>query len=262
MAFARDVHVSSHFCGIRFALKHPVFRNRSRGAAATGACALRPDASARAVRETGTHRSGINAHTYCRLAAAGNQEHRTNRPQRHGLKPHPVRAALPAAYAGACKAVFHHDDVGSAVEQQARACRSPVRIRHVSHWIAQMGRASDCQSECRGFESRSTCVPGTKVPTRKRLVQCATCKPGRRSVTQGSDGGAGPASRDRAIGCREECFAEQCGYSAKYSIPLNGALASPHYRQEAFPPYLFESTHGISIALIIPRGRTFCGPII
>jgi hypothetical protein len=63
----------------------------------------------------------MHARTYCRLAAAGNQEHRTSRPQRHGLKPHPVRTALPAAYAGAWKAVFHNDDVGSAVEQQVRS---------------------------------------------------------------------------------------------------------------------------------------------
>src|SRR6185437_8057232 len=71
----------------------------------------------------------------------------------------------------------------------------------------------------------------------KRLVRCATCKPGWRCVTQRSGGGAGPASRSRAIGCREECLAEQCRYSTRYSIPYQGTLASPHYRQEAFPPY-------------------------
>ena|GEM_PF-4221148 len=94
--------------------------------------------------KTDTNRLGLKAHTYCRLTAAGNQEHRTNRPQRRGLKSHPVRTALPAAYAGVCKAVFHNDDVSSAVEQQPHGCWSLVRIRHVSHWIAQMGRASDC----------------------------------------------------------------------------------------------------------------------
>lgn len=70
---------------------------------------------------TDIHESGSDARTYCRLAAAGNQEHRTDRPQRHGLKPHPVRAAMPPAYAGACRAVFHNDDVGSEAERQVHS---------------------------------------------------------------------------------------------------------------------------------------------
>lgn len=33
-------------------------------------------------------------------------------------------------------------DVSSEVERQPRGCWPPVRLRHVNHWIAQMGRAS------------------------------------------------------------------------------------------------------------------------
>ena len=60
-----------------------------------------------------------------------------------GSSPSGARGSA-VAYAGVGQAVFHNDDVGSAVEQQPRGCRLPVRIRHVDHWIAQLGRASDC----------------------------------------------------------------------------------------------------------------------
>ena len=58
--------------------------------------------------------------TYARLATAGHTEH-----QPQGLsaarvpKTRPVRAALPAAYAGACGEMFR-DDVGSVVERQRK----------------------------------------------------------------------------------------------------------------------------------------------
>lgn len=45
-------------------------------------------------------------------------------------------------------------DVSSEVEQW-RVHVSPVRLRHVTFWIAQLGRASETQSEGCGFDSRS-----------------------------------------------------------------------------------------------------------
>ena len=69
------------------------------------------------------------------------------------LESRPVRAALPWRMPRARERMFH-DDVSSAVEQRRRppvAGSNPAR----HHWIAQMGRASVSETECRGFDSRS-----------------------------------------------------------------------------------------------------------
>lgn len=93
---------------------------RGRGAAATGASAPRLDASARAAQERISPYRAVMPPPIAGWRQPAIRNIGPNRLQRHGFWPHPVRAALPAAYAGDCKAVFH-DDVGSAVEQQVRS---------------------------------------------------------------------------------------------------------------------------------------------
>ena len=90
----------------------------------------------------------------------------------------PVRCARRCR--GVCRRVgdgVPRADDSSAWESSG-ACRwPPVRIRFVHHWIAQSGRASVLDTECRGFEPRSKAHDlsrhdiGTQVPPRERPVR-------------------------------------------------------------------------------------------
>lgn len=67
----------------------------------------------------------------------------------------PSGARGPAvAYAAERKTMFRKATLAQRKEQR-HVRRSPVRVRHVDQWIAQTGRASDSDSDCRGFDSRS-----------------------------------------------------------------------------------------------------------
>lgn len=93
-----------------------------------------------------------------------------------------VRVCVPSgargaavAYAEVWEQVFHLTMAeGSGIGGDADHTGS-IPVRH--HWIAQLGRASDVQSESRGFESRSKTHDlsrhdiGTQVPSRKRPVR-------------------------------------------------------------------------------------------
>lgn len=142
------------------------------------------------------------ARTNDRLATAGHTEHQPRALSGAGFQARPVRAALPAAYAEACEEVFH-DDVGSEVERQRKlqvAGSNPAR----QPLDSSEGRASVQETDCRGFESRSktmTChvmTPGTKVPTRKRLVWNAARSSAWRAdrVTQRGSSRAGTLKAD------------------------------------------------------------------
>lgn len=148
--------------------------------------------------------SALRSRTNCRLATGGNAEHPPTYPSGTGFLP--VRCArrcrqrMPG-FARRCSAMTLLE-VG-----RRRKPKSPVRIRYVSHWIAQLGRAPASDAVCRGFESRSKHDlsrhdQGTNVPTpgdapcgvrcarqgrrdRARQRKCrriAVPKPGRRSA--------------------------------------------------------------------------------
>ena len=147
-AFAKEAHAAQEFgktslYGIFSALKHPGARLLAPEAGAR----LRPAHVRRVVmlrrerREAGfaTHKAQC-ACTNCRLATAGNTEHRSNTLQRYGLRCRPVRAALPWRMPKRGRRCFARTE---AQRQSGGASRwPPVRIRFVHHWKAQMVRAS------------------------------------------------------------------------------------------------------------------------
>lgn len=64
------------------------------------------------------------------------------------------------AYAEAWEKVFLEGVSSSWIEQRALPeVAGSIPARH--HWIAQMGRASDVNSDGRGFDSRSNARKGT-----------------------------------------------------------------------------------------------------
>lgn len=117
--------------------------------------ALCPDASARAVRRaTATHRALAPA----RIGVWRQTSMRSiGRRFRSGTGSHPVRCARPCR--GVCRGtqdgVSKTTALAQRQERRTQVRRSPVRVRYVVPWIAQMVRASDFGSECRGFDSRS-----------------------------------------------------------------------------------------------------------
>ena len=94
----KGIHESTNVYGVRFALKHPAATSRGRGAAATGTCALRPDASARAVRETdsrnGTSEAKVAARLSTRIAGWRQPAIRSIEPTgSRGMGSSPIRCA-------------------------------------------------------------------------------------------------------------------------------------------------------------------------
>ena len=176
-----------------------MLRARGRGAATTGACALRGDASTRAAQGWFATYRALCARKDCRLATAGNTEHRSNTLQRYGLRCRPVRAALPWRMPKRGRRCFARTE---AQRQSGGASRwPPVRIRFVHHWIAQLGRASVLDTESRGFESRSKpdCKSGNRndsSTTGNAPCGVPAIREGMRTTGQGSGGEAGsPPSR-------------------------------------------------------------------
>ena len=162
-AFAKEAHAAQEFGKTSLleklsALKHPgaaMLRARGRGAAATGACAPRGDASTRAARGWICNAQG--AMRLHQLPVGDSRQYGTS--IEHATA---VRLATPSgargravAYAEAWERVFRQDDSSCWIEQRCQSRRSPVRFRFVHHWIAQSGRASVLGTESRGFESRS-----------------------------------------------------------------------------------------------------------
>lgn len=122
-----------------------------------------------------------------------------------------VRVAIPSgargtavAHAGACETMVRRAGDSSGAEQRNHRW-SPVRIRFVHLWIAQLGRASDFSSECRGFDSRSKHDLSRHDPEREFHTRT---RPARRvapdrlapvdAANRRSGSVAGPASSRRA----------------------------------------------------------------
>ena len=88
---------------------------------------------------------------------------------RYGFQGQSGARGAAVAYASTGCRGFLEVGVSAAVRASDSVIRgSRVRIPHAEPWIAQTGRASDCKSECRGFDSRSKtsiATPGASCPT-------------------------------------------------------------------------------------------------
>ena len=172
-------------------------------------------------------------HTHDRLATAGHTKHRHDRPSGKGSNALPVRAALPAAYAGPARSMFRKD-VSSVGKSIGFVCHwTPVRIRHVAVLESSVVEHRSVTPTVAGSipapKPRERKLPQQEAPRAAPAVSSRTMSHRRRS---GSHAGSSPQAwaddRRQAVGS-----------------PCRGRRRSPRGRRDgpaspppgALPPY-------------------------